>query len=160
MVNCGAPASFFVFFCIVSRVFFLIFFLLFPGAFKCSYAQVGGKNIDVCKAPIHSSSNKKSKAGRMTVNRRNGTIVTLCGELRDESDDIMETVFENGELVREYSWSEIKANSNVDMSTYSEWGPAVEARAQELLTQYKSSNRYASDVAKMTAADSEYKPPY
>jgi hypothetical protein len=63
-------------------------------------------------------------------------------------------------LVREYSWSEIKANSNVDMSTYSEWGPAVEARAQELLTQYKSSNRYASDVAKMTAADSEYKPPY
>ena len=124
-------------------------------AFKCSYAQVDGKDIDVCKTPIHAPG-KKSKAGRMTVNRRNGTIVTLCGELREESDDIMETVFENGSIVREYSWDEIKTNSTIDMSTYAEWGPAVEARSQALLQAYKSSEKYSADCETMVAADSNY----
>jgi hypothetical protein len=134
-------------------------FLPIKGAFKCSYAEVDGKNIDVCKTPIHAPG-KKSKGGRMTVNRRNNTIVTLCGALRDESDDIMETVFEDGILVREYSWAEVKENSKIDISNYSEWGPAVEARSEELLNQYRSSEKYAKDVEIMKVADPEYKPPY
>jgi len=129
-------------------------------AFKCSYACVNGKDIDVCKTPIHASAGKRSKAGRMTVNKRDGTIVTLCGADRNKDDDIMETVFENGLLTREYSWSEIKENAKVDMDLYSTWGPGVEARALELLEQYKSSDTYARDCEKMRGADPEYVGPY
>lgn len=129
-------------------------------AFKCSYACVDGKDIDVCKTPIHASSGKKSKAGRMTVNKRNGIYVTLCGKDRDEKDDIMETVFENGDIVKEYSWAEIKENSKVHMDKYSEWSPAVEARSNELLEKYKSSGVYAKDCEKMLAADSTFVGPY
>ena len=112
------------------------------------------------KTPIHASAGKRSKAGRMTVNKRDGTIVTLCGADRNEDDDIMETVFENGLLTREYSWSEIKENAKVDMDLYSTWGPGVEARALELLEQYKSSDTYARDCEKMRGADPEYVGPY
>jgi len=129
-------------------------------AFKCSYACVNGKDIDVSKSPIHSSSGKASKAGRLTVNHRDGTIVTLCGEARDETDNIMEVIFENGTLVKEYSWSEIKTNSDIDMKKYEQWGPAVEARAQELFEQYKSSDKYQKDVEKMQVAEPDYKGPY
>jgi nicotinamide phosphoribosyltransferase len=129
-------------------------------AFKCSYAQVSGIDIDVSKSPIHSSSGKASKAGRLTVNRRGGTIVTLCGEDRDESDNLMEVIFENGVLVKEYSWNEIKTNSAVDMALYEKWGPAVEERSNELFERYKSSDKYQKDIEKMRVAEPEYKGPY
>ena len=129
-------------------------------AFKCSYAKVGNKEIDVSKSPIHTSSGKKSKAGRMTVNKRGNTIVTLCGSDRDETDNIMVTVFEDGYMKQEYSLNEIKENAKVDTSNYNEWGPIVEERSNLLFAKYKKSDKYTQDVKNMKKADKNYNAPY
>ncbi len=128
-------------------------------AFKCSFAVCNGKEIGVQKPPIHAPG-KRSKKGRMTVNRVDGKVVTLTGEDRDEATDIMETVFENGALCREYSWDEVKANAAVDMAQYEAWGPAVAARAAALFAEYKGSDQYQKEVAQMKVADAAYTGPY
>jgi nicotinamide phosphoribosyltransferase len=128
-------------------------------AFKCSYAVVGGKSIDVQKSPVHAPG-KRSKKGRMTVNVRDGKVVTLTGDDACADDDVLETVFENGTLTREYSWEEVRSNAAVDMAKYEEWGPAVAARAEELLSAYKTSEQYQKDVAVMQIAQPDYVGPY
>ena len=129
-------------------------------AFKCSYAIIDGKEQAVFKDPIHSASGKKSKAGRMTVNIRNGTIVTLCGDKRDETDNLLETIFENGELVRDFTWQEIKDNAAITMDTYKDWGPTVESNINSKFEKYKTSSKYAQQVIEMIQAESCYNAPY
>lgn len=128
-------------------------------AFKCSMAEVDGKEIAVYKNPIHAPG-KKSKQGRMTVNKVNGKIVTLTGDDRDEKTDMLVTIFENGDLITEYSWDEVRANSAISVDDIDEWGPAVAARAEAILAKYKSSKQYAKDVAVMRVAEADYVGPY
>ena len=128
-------------------------------AFKCSYAVVNGKEIDVQKTPVHSPG-KRSKKGRMTVNIRDGKVVTLTGVDACADDDLLETVFENGNLTREYSWDEVRSNASINMDKYEEWGPAVAAKAEELLGAYKKSDQYIKDVAVMQTAEPAYEAPY
>ena len=128
-------------------------------AFKCSYAVVAGKSIDVQKTPVHAPG-KRSKKGRMTVNVRDGTVVTLTGDDACADDDVLETVFENGTLTREYSWEEVRSNAAVNMNKYDEWGPAVATKAEELLGAYKASDQYQKDVAVMQVAQADYTGPY
>ena len=127
-------------------------------AFKCAFATINGVDIDVYKQPIHAPG-KKSKRGRMTVNRRDGVITTLTGDDRSEADDIMVTVFENGDLTQEYSWDEVKQAARVDMDKYDEWCGAVVARAETLLDNYKAS-QYAKDVEAMKVAEADYSGPF
>lgn len=128
-------------------------------AFKCSLAVVDGKEIAVFKNPIHAPG-KKSKQGRMTVNRVDGKIVTKCGDDRDEKTDIMVEVFRDGAIVREFSWDEVKANAAVSVDDIDQWGPAVAARAAQLLENYKSSQQYRDDCAVMRVAEPDYAGPY
>ena len=45
-------------------------------AFKCSYAVVNGKGVNVFKTPI-TDTGKKSKKGRLTLEMRDGKYVTV-----------------------------------------------------------------------------------
>ena len=65
-------------------------------AFKCSLAVINGEEIEVFKNPIDDPG--KSKKGRMTVNKIDGKIITLCGEERVEDGNLLEVIFENGIL--------------------------------------------------------------
>lgn len=79
-------------------------------AFKCSSAIVNGEERDVFKDPV-TDKGKRSKRGRLKLVRENGTYVTRS--LKEAGEDILETVFENGAIKKQYSFEEVKENSNV-----------------------------------------------
>jgi nicotinamide phosphoribosyltransferase len=81
-------------------------------AFKCSCVTINGKEVDVFKDPIDDPG-KKSKKGRMTVNRVDGEIITLCGDDKVEESDLLEIVFINGDLIKQYSFDEIRDRANI-----------------------------------------------
>ena len=85
-------------------------------AFKCSAQKRDGKWYDIYKDPIDKS--KMSKKGKLALTRElNGIILTYKTiEQYDENDDennILEIVFEDGELVREYTFNEIRKNAEL-----------------------------------------------
>jgi nicotinamide phosphoribosyltransferase len=91
-------------------------------ALKCSAARIDGKWRDVFKDPVTDPA-KASRAGRLTLARHRefGTFKTV--PLRDgavEADpamlgagwqEAMATVWENGELLRDWSFAEVRACS-------------------------------------------------
>ena len=81
-------------------------------AFKCSSITINGIESDIYKDPVGDST-KKSKRGRMTVNNINGNIVTLCGKDVQEDTNILETIFENGKIIKTYSFDDIRERSNI-----------------------------------------------
>ena len=85
-------------------------------AFKCSAQKRDGKWYDIYKDPIDKS--KMSKKGKLALTRElNGITPTYKTiEQYDENDDennILEIVFEDGELVREYTFNEIRKNAEL-----------------------------------------------
>lgn len=88
-------------------------------ALKCSAARVDGRWIDVYKDPV-TDKGKQSKRGRMTllVHREYGNVRTQSLSPDAESldgiekplgfDDAMMTVWENGQLIRDWSFDEIR----------------------------------------------------
>ena len=81
-------------------------------AFKCSWASVGGKDVNVYKDPI-TDHGKKSKKGRLTL-ELNGEVYTTVQEGKgDPNKDILQTVFENGKIVKELSFEEIRKNAEL-----------------------------------------------
>jgi len=84
-------------------------------AFKAALAVVDGKEREVFKDPI-TAPGKKSKRGYMTVNRdERGKISTRTGEDRDEKTDILQVVFEDGKLVKEYDWETVRENAKITL---------------------------------------------
>ena len=88
-------------------------------AMKCSSAQINGKWIDVQKDPI-TDSGKKSKAGRVTLWTNSGgefaSGVTPPTGWTDKGfggwTEAMQTVFRDGKIISEYTFDEVRANSN------------------------------------------------
>ena len=87
-------------------------------ALKCSYAMVNGKDIDVQKNPVEldaegqlRTSFKHSKAGRLKLVKENGEYRTLTLQEAPALADQLETVFENGHIIKEYSFAEIRARA-------------------------------------------------
>ncbi|GAB3032525.1 nicotinate phosphoribosyltransferase [Oleiagrimonas citrea] len=94
-------------------------------ALKCSAAHVDGRWIDVYKQPV-TDPGKNSKRGRLTLlrHREYGTWKTV--EVPPELTRVdalqppvgwahaMETVWENGELLRDWRFEEIRARSNAE----------------------------------------------
>ncbi|WP_309923154.1 MULTISPECIES: nicotinate phosphoribosyltransferase [unclassified Arcicella] len=78
-------------------------------AFKCSAATINGQEQEVFKDPI-TDHGKLSKKGRLKLVFENGTYHTKKQE--ESGEDILETVFENGEVLKEISFAEVKGNSN------------------------------------------------
>lgn len=87
-------------------------------ALKCSYAEINGNAVDIRKYPmeldrsgLYQPSFKQSKAGRLKLIRENGTYKTVNEQDGPALQDQLKTVFENGELVDETSFDEIKAKA-------------------------------------------------
>lgn len=79
-------------------------------AFKCSAAEIGGVwKDDIMKDPV-TDPGKRSKAGRMKLIRENGILRTV-GE-NAPGEDLLVTVFENGHLLQDWSFAEIRALAN------------------------------------------------
>jgi len=85
-------------------------------AIKCSYAEINDKPTDVRKNPVElnaqgeiEQSFKQSKAGRLKLVKNNGIYETIREDAGSKLPDELVTVFENGEMVKEYSWEEVQA---------------------------------------------------
>ncbi|VWL85134.1 nicotinate phosphoribosyltransferase [Oceanivirga miroungae] len=83
-------------------------------AMKCSSVKIKDSFVDVYKDPI-TDKGKISKKGRLDLiideNEKIRTInITNLGENNYHKDSIMNIVFENGELLKEYSLEEIREN--------------------------------------------------
>ena len=92
-------------------------------ALKCSAARIDGRWIDVSKDPV-TDKDKQSKRGRMTLleHREHGTFLTVpvppeAASLADVVkppgyQDAMVTVWENGKLVRDWTFAEIRSRAD------------------------------------------------
>ncbi|KAL7063472.1 hypothetical protein AAHC03_01339 [Spirometra sp. Aus1] len=83
-------------------------------AFKCSHAVVNGKQVNVCKHPI-TDPQKTSKKGRLCLLRsssENG-YVTMEEGRGDLDKDLLIPVFENGHLLKEYTFDEIRERAEL-----------------------------------------------
>lgn len=85
-------------------------------AFKCSSIVVNGEPRDVYKRPV-TDNGKKSKSGRFKLVRgENGDALTFRTVLETESgDDVLETVFENGEVVKRMTLAEVRQRATVGL---------------------------------------------
>ncbi|MDR7134358.1 nicotinamide phosphoribosyltransferase [Lysobacter niastensis] len=92
-------------------------------ALKCSAARIDGRWIDVYKDPV-TDRGKQSKRGRMTLlrHREFGTFQTVPVPPEAESvadvvkplgyDDAMVTVWENGRLVHDWTFAEVRSRAD------------------------------------------------
>lgn len=88
-------------------------------AFKCSYAEVSGKSIDVQKNPVELDNHgnlrhsfKKSKAGRLKLIQTDQCYQTVREHSLPELKNELVPVFENGELLNEQTFEEIRERAN------------------------------------------------
>jgi nicotinamide phosphoribosyltransferase len=84
-------------------------------ALKCSFAQVNGKEINVQKNPLELDANgntrvsfKKSKYGKQVLVKENGVFKSYAASEAPQLADELVTVFENGEIMKQYTFDEIK----------------------------------------------------
>lgn len=79
-------------------------------AMKCSAAMIDGTWIDVFKDPI-TDSGKRSKKGKLALVKNDaGEFETVPLEGNEERD-LLVTVFENGEMVKDWTFEEVRANA-------------------------------------------------
>lgn len=79
-------------------------------AMKCSAAQIKGQWIDVYKDPITDHA-KHSKRGRLGLVWRDGTYQTVS-EDEAGNDNLLEPVFCDGKLLRDWSFADIRARAD------------------------------------------------
>ncbi|NBP69972.1 MAG: nicotinate phosphoribosyltransferase, partial [Cytophagia bacterium] len=86
-------------------------------ALKCSYAIVDNKEINVQKSPMEmnehgemTKSFKTSKAGRLKLINTEGGIKTVAEH--EPGPDLLQTVFENGEIKKQYTFEQIRERVN------------------------------------------------
>lgn len=88
-------------------------------AMKCSYIEAGGKGIPVFKQPI-TDSGKNSKAGRLDLIRMfNGVLATVSIPTEGNGlacqaglpGSVLETVYEDGKVVKEYTLDEVRTRA-------------------------------------------------
>ena len=90
-------------------------------AFKCSYAEIDGRPVNVYKDP-KTDPNKSSKKGLLSLEYNPTTKqFTTHEEQQIESKrvaikDLLETVFENGKLLKEYTFEQIRDNAKVEIN--------------------------------------------
>lgn len=78
-------------------------------AMKASAARINGEWVDVFKNPI-TDSGKASKKGRVEIyrSRLTGEVITSALEVDSEWEPMLEVVYENGELIRDQTFAEIR----------------------------------------------------
>ncbi len=85
-------------------------------AYKCSYAEVDGKEVNVYKDPSTDQS-KASKKGILSLKYDNTTKQYITEEEQKNNKEIegnlLQTVFENGVIVKKYTFAEIRDRAKV-----------------------------------------------
>jgi len=88
-------------------------------ALKCSHAVINGKEVNVEKSPtemdVHGNiteSFKKSKAGLLKLVKIDGVFKTVNQNEQPEYKDHLQTVFENGTIVKQISFEQVRDNLN------------------------------------------------
>lgn len=81
-------------------------------AYKCSWACVDGNDVNVYKDPI-TDPGKKSKKGKLTLELIDGVYTTVQEGKGDPSKDVLQTVFENGKIVKEFTFDEVRQNAEI-----------------------------------------------
>ena len=88
-------------------------------ALKCSSAVINGREVNVEKSPVEMNANgdlissfKKSKSGRLKLVKIDGDFYTVAQAGNESRADELHTVFENGEIVKQLTFEEVKANLN------------------------------------------------
>ena len=79
-------------------------------AYKCSFAVVDGKETEVFKDPV-TDPGKRSKKGKLVLVNDGETWTTVREEERGDREDQLVTVFHNGDMVKEWSWQEIRTKA-------------------------------------------------
>lgn len=78
-------------------------------AFKCSAQKRGDKWLDIYKDPKDKT--KASKRGRLALVLEDGQYKTVLE--KDAKDNLLEVVFENGAMVRDMTWNEVREAAKV-----------------------------------------------
>lgn len=78
---------------------------------KCSAVKVDGHWREVYKDPI-TDLGKRSKRGRLGL-VKDGDKVRTVPEYEAEGQDLLQTVFENGVLVKETTFDEVRENAKL-----------------------------------------------
>jgi nicotinic acid phosphoribosyltransferase len=81
----------------------------FKFAMKASYAKVGNEEILVYKEPI-TDHTKISKKGKLALVETMDGYETVMQGSKWYDRDVLETVFENGKIVKEYTFEEVRKN--------------------------------------------------
>ncbi len=88
----------------------------FMSAMKATWVQVNGEGIDIFKDPKTDSGTKKSARGRIAVAEKDGeyrlidsTLGDLIKDVEGTSADALQTVWEDGEFVKECTFAEVRA---------------------------------------------------
>ena len=95
-------------------------------AFKCCWAMVNGEGVMVFKDPI-TDQGKKSKRGRLALKvsinplTKKEEVRTLPEGEVFGSDNLLETVYENGELKKEYTFAEVRENTKRVFAQHTGW---------------------------------------
>mmetsp|Transcript_15635 Transcript_15635/g.34183 ORF Transcript_15635/g.34183 Transcript_15635/m.34183 type:complete len:1042 (-) Transcript_15635:14-3139(-) len=79
-------------------------------AFKCSYAIVHGEGVDVVKDPI-TDPGKKSKKGRLTLEKQDGRYVTVTEGKGAAGADVLVEVFRDGKLLVDDTFESVRARA-------------------------------------------------
>jgi len=77
-------------------------------AYKTSYMEIDGRGVDIYKDPI-TDKGKQSKRGRLSLIDNLGKLQTVP---QTAYGDLLETVWENGKLVRDENLEDIRARAN------------------------------------------------
>ncbi|XP_069950576.1 nicotinamide phosphoribosyltransferase isoform X2 [Cherax quadricarinatus] len=81
-------------------------------AFKCSFAVVDGREREVYKQPM-TDTGKNSKKGRLTLQSHNKNYITIEHGKGDPEKDLLVPVFENGKLLHDYRFEEIRQRAQI-----------------------------------------------
>ena len=79
-------------------------------AFKCSAQFRDGKWVDVQKKPLDVTKASKKGILKLVKDETNGLMTV---GINDPREDLLQTVFLNGEIVKEYTWEEVTKNASV-----------------------------------------------
>ncbi len=89
-------------------------------ALKCSYAEINGKKADVQKLPVEldadghlRTSFKKSKAGKLRLIKDAEGWKTVAEGERPGEEDVLETVFENGTIIKDQYFEDIRKRARI-----------------------------------------------
>ncbi|MGX5818142.1 nicotinate phosphoribosyltransferase [Chitinophaga lutea] len=89
-------------------------------ALKCSWAEINGQPVEVRKSPVEldaeghlRTSFKQSKAGRLKLVHHEKGYTTVGEAERPELPDLLETVFEDGKVVKNFTFEDVRRNASI-----------------------------------------------